>query len=175
MIVENDYYEKRGQESTRRLQKFKLYCIYFLTIVFIFFSLFDVIPDITTDPSKLIKINGILKNTELIEYSITKKNDDKTLNLIMTNNDFYQLTVYKSQLWSELQNEKNIGKEFTLYFKNRMNVSKNPLKIEVNHKMIYNHFKDLNSEYFCLIFTFFAILYSIYNIRKAHLKSQLNL
>ena len=80
-------------------------------------------------------------------------------------------TVYKSHLWSELQNENNIGKELTLYFKNRMNVSKNPLKIEINHKIIYDHFKDLNSEYFYLIFTFFATLYSMYNIRKAYLKN----
>lgn len=171
MIVEYDYYEKRGRESSLRLQKFKLYCIYFLTIFSVFFSLFDILPDILTDASKLIKINGVLKNTELIENGNSKKNNDKTLNLIMTNNDFYQLTVYKSHLWSELQNENNIGKEFTLYFKNRMNVSKNPLKIEINHKIIYDHFKDLNSEYFYLIFTFFATLYSIYNIRKAYLKN----
>lgn len=152
--------------------------LYIITIILILFSLFLVIPNLSTDLSNYKKDTDILLETSIktdtLREKLFRKKIYRTLILEMVSHKKWLISNENYlKYWLEIQDSNNIGKTFTFYSKNNKTRRHNPFRLEIENKVIYDSSKDKSIEYFILILTISTLYLSIRKYKKEKRKEAL--
>ncbi len=146
--------------------------LYIVTIILILCTIFLVIPNLSTNLSDYKKETDILLKTSTkagtTRKPIFRKRIHRVLILEMESHKKWYISNEKYlKYWTEIQSPNNIGKRFTFYSQYHITERHNPIRLEIENKVIYDSSKDKILEYLILIITICATYFSVKKYKKA--------
>ena len=144
--------------------------LYIITIILILCSIFLVIPNLSTNLSDYKKDTDILLKTSTktdMKGHRFRNGIHRVLILEMESHKKWFVSNEKYlKFWTEIQSPNNIGKRFTFYSGNHITERHNPIRLEIENKVIYDSSEDKLPEYFILIITICATFFSVKKYKK---------
>jgi len=145
----------------------KEFGMHLLTIVLLFCSIGFIIPDLSSNLSNYNKQQKKLASTKIEEREYRNKYNQERVSrtLIMEMSDETNWIVPNdySNFWKEIQSEKNLNKEVTMYLSNSLGHV--PVQLSINGKLIYDVNQDLPIKYLLIFMTIGMTIYSANKLR----------